>query len=353
MAVNVLPLDRYLRGVVPWEAPKGWHVATYEAQAVAARSYTLATLHPGEDFDLFPDQRSQMYGGVRAERPETNLAIGATAGRVLTYRGRIITAYYFSSSGGRTSAIQDAWPGCARSRISSPSPIPYDYISPHHVWPTAVLTAASRVGRSDVSGVRDARSCSTRRGRAQSVRVLGASGWRPFPARLVIDRFKLGSNDFDAERADARRAGRAPRVRLAPAGDRVGPRPRQGAPAGAHGRRVANGRARARRARRPLRAGLRAARSVELRLAYNGVAGDRSRSTVEPRCRCGPTAPACTSGSRRGCRSAGRAAHATPVAARRAGERCLRPHARPAAIASRSAAAPAHRDRLGAGRPAR
>ena len=59
MVVNVLPLDRYLRGVVPWEVPKGWHEATYEAQAVAARSYTLATLHPGKNFDLFPDQRSQ------------------------------------------------------------------------------------------------------------------------------------------------------------------------------------------------------------------------------------------------------------------------------------------------------
>src|SRR5919201_117019 len=72
MVVNELALDRYLRGVVPWEVPKGWHAAAYRAQAVAARSYTLATLHPNADFDLYPDQRSQMYGGVRAERPETN-----------------------------------------------------------------------------------------------------------------------------------------------------------------------------------------------------------------------------------------------------------------------------------------
>ena len=117
MAVNVLPLDRYLRGVVPWEAPTGWHVAAYEAQAVAARSYTLATLHPGRGLRSLPRSRSQMYGGVRAERPETNLAIGATAGKVLTFGGHIITAYYFSSSGGRTSAIQDAWPGMAAGAL--------------------------------------------------------------------------------------------------------------------------------------------------------------------------------------------------------------------------------------------
>ena len=86
MAVNDLPLDRYLRGVVPWEAPLGWHTQTYEAQAVAARSYTLAELKAGEDFDLYPDDRSQMYGGIRAERTETNLAVGATAGQVLVWR---------------------------------------------------------------------------------------------------------------------------------------------------------------------------------------------------------------------------------------------------------------------------
>ena len=142
MAVNVLPLDRYLRGVVPWEAPKGWHEQTYEAQAVAARSYTLATLQPGEDFDLYPDARSQMYGGVAAERTETNLAIGATAGQVLVWRDRIVPGYYFSSSGGRTSSVHDAWPRAHQVPYLVSVGDPYDYISPHHVWPTQVLSEA-------------------------------------------------------------------------------------------------------------------------------------------------------------------------------------------------------------------
>src|SRR6478752_9681389 len=156
MAVNVLPLDRYLRGVVPWEAPKGWHEQTYEAQAVAARSYTLATLKPGEDFDLYPDARSQMYGGVAAERTETNLAIGATAGQVLVWRDRIVPGYYFSSSGGRTSSVHDAWPKAHQVPYLVSVSDPYDYISPHHVWPTTVLSA-SRIGVSlKIRGVRDA-----------------------------------------------------------------------------------------------------------------------------------------------------------------------------------------------------
>jgi stage II sporulation protein D len=283
MAVNIVALDRYLRGVVPREAPTGWHVATYEAQAVAARSYTLATLHPEEDFDQFADTRSQVYGGIRAERPETNLAIGATAGQVLTYAGRIITAYYFSSSGGRTSAVQDAWPGMSPEPYLVSVSDPYDYISPHHVWPTRVLTAEQVGAALDVRGARDARVVVNSSERAASVRVLGANGWRTIPALVAIKRFKLGSNDFDlsaltldAPTAPAlfgsqihvsgwvRGLGKARLQELTPIGWETV----------AHVRSAPNGR---------FALSLRASRSVELRLAYNGVAGDTVSFGVVPK----------------------------------------------------------------------
>ena len=171
IAVNVLPLDRYLRGVVPWEVPKGWHQATYEAQAVAARSYTIATLHPGKDFDLYPDQRSQMYGGIAAERDETNLAVGATAGQVLVWHDTIIPAYYFSTSGGKTSSIHDAWPRAKQVPYLVSVSDPYDYISPHHVWPTTSLTAARIAHVLRLHGVRDAIVVRNSSGRASAVRV--------------------------------------------------------------------------------------------------------------------------------------------------------------------------------------
>ncbi|HEY0415718.1 MAG TPA: SpoIID/LytB domain-containing protein [Gaiellaceae bacterium] len=197
MAVNVLPLDRYLRGVVPWEAPTGWHQQTYEAQAVAARSYTLATLHPTRDFDLFPDQRSQMYGGVQAERPETNLAIGATAGQVLVWRDRIVPAYYFSSSGGRTSSVHDAWPRMRQVPYLVSVRDPYDYISPRHRWPTQVLSAARVAAVLRVRSVRDVEVVANSSGRARAVRVLTARGWVVFGGAVVREKFHLGSTDFD------------------------------------------------------------------------------------------------------------------------------------------------------------
>ncbi|HEY6962094.1 MAG TPA: SpoIID/LytB domain-containing protein [Gaiellaceae bacterium] len=282
MAVNVLPLDRYLRGVVPLEAPSGWHPQTYEAQAVAARSYTLATLHPGADFDLYADTRSQMYGGVRAERTETNLAVGATAGQVLVWRDRIIPAYYFSTSGGRTSSIHDAWPKARQVPYLVSVSDPYDSLSPHHLWPTQVLTAARVASVLHVTGVRDMRVVRNSSGRAQAVRVLTSHGWKTFPGQVIRERFGLGSTDFDlhAMSIDAptrvdyglhfavtgfvRGLGRARLQELTPVGWKTV----------RHLRVAADGR---------FTVTMPAASSTELRLAYNGVAGDAIGVQVLPR----------------------------------------------------------------------
>jgi stage II sporulation protein D len=196
MAVNVLPLDRYLRGVVPWEVPKGWETATYEAQVVAARSYTLATLHPGADFDLYPDERSQMYGGVAAERPTTNLAVGATAGQVLLWHDTIVQAFYFSTSGGRTSSVHDAWPNAQQVPYLVSVADPYDGISPRHTWPATALTPATLGGKLHVGGVRDVRVTYNGSRRAKTVRVLTTRGWKSFAGSAFQAAFDLGSTGF-------------------------------------------------------------------------------------------------------------------------------------------------------------
>jgi stage II sporulation protein D len=132
--VNVLPLERYLRGVVPWEMPRRWAREALKAQAVAARSYALATLERGRAFDLYADTRDQVYGGIRAESDATNRAIGATAGQVLTWDGQPALTYYFSTSGGRTAAAGDSLPWAPRVPYLVSVPDPYDALSPHHSW---------------------------------------------------------------------------------------------------------------------------------------------------------------------------------------------------------------------------
>jgi stage II sporulation protein D len=162
--VNELPLERYVRGVVPWEMPHDWAKAALRAQAVAARSYALATLDPGGRYDLTDDARDQMYGGIEAETPATNLAVGATAGQVLDYDGKVALTYYSSTSGGRTEAVSDAFGVKPVPYLRAVSD-PYDSLSPHHRWgpyrfaPTAL---AKRLGVPAVKTLRVQRNASGR-----------------------------------------------------------------------------------------------------------------------------------------------------------------------------------------------
>jgi stage II sporulation protein D len=155
--VNSLSLDTYLRGVVPSESPSHWPLAALEAQAVAARSYAVSELRPDAFYDLLPSTSDQVYGGASAERPSTDEAVYATLGEVLTYDGQVARTYYSSSSGGRTEAVEDAWPGAAPIPYLRSVPDPYDVYSPHHDWgpfQSSATRLASRLGLgSDVESV--------------------------------------------------------------------------------------------------------------------------------------------------------------------------------------------------------
>jgi stage II sporulation protein D len=196
MVVNLVPLELYLRGVVPSEEPGGWHAAAYEAQAVAARSYALASLRPGADFDLYADQRSQVYGGIRAEHPWTNAAVADTAGRVLTYGGRTIVAYYFSTSGGRTSAVQDAFPGLAPEPYLVSVRDPYDGISPKHAWRGRALSPARLGRRLGIGTVREVTERLDRSLHAARVSFRTRSGWSTFTGTDLRRKLRLDSTNF-------------------------------------------------------------------------------------------------------------------------------------------------------------
>jgi stage II sporulation protein D len=135
--VNHIDLEQYLPGVVPREMPAKWGddaPAALEAQAIAARSYAMATRRAGVSFDMFADERSQVYGGASAEDPRTSRAVQATAGKVATYRGSIVTTYFFSTSGGRTENVENVFRESAQPYLVSVNDKAYDARSPHHRW---------------------------------------------------------------------------------------------------------------------------------------------------------------------------------------------------------------------------
>ena len=118
VVVNVLPVEWYLRGVVPLEigTRTANEEAAVEAQAIAARSYTVVRLAASNgsaarnsNYDLLSSVADQVYGGVDAERPFSNDAVARTVGLVIKYKGRVVNAPYHSTCGGQTAEPDEVW----------------------------------------------------------------------------------------------------------------------------------------------------------------------------------------------------------------------------------------------------
>jgi stage II sporulation protein D len=109
--VNRLPLDSYLKGVVPRETFPSWHPAALEAQAIAARTYAAYEMTDHSSgplssiYQICDTSACQVYGGFSAEYASTNDAVSATAGQVrLDTAGKPAFTQFSSSNGGWTQA---------------------------------------------------------------------------------------------------------------------------------------------------------------------------------------------------------------------------------------------------------
>lgn len=200
--VNTVSVEMYLRGVVPSEMPKGWRPQAYETQAVAARSFALASLRPQAQFDLYADGRSQVYKGIAAETPVTNTSVADTSGQVLSYAGHVITAYYDSTSGGHTAAVQDVFTNLAPEPYLVSVTDRYDALSPYHRW--HVVVSEQSLAQQFHLPVDDVRVEFAGSGVARQVELLGNGSERTVPARTFEQALGLRSLEFDVCVADLR-----------------------------------------------------------------------------------------------------------------------------------------------------
>lgn len=140
-----VPLERYVRGVVAAEMPASWPLPALEAQAIASRTYALTAHAGGSRFDVYADTRSQVYKGAAAETSQTNAAIAATAGQIVTYAGNPAITYFFASSGGHTEDVQYAFEGSEPEPWLQGVSDPYETTTSHWKYTLSSATAAARL----------------------------------------------------------------------------------------------------------------------------------------------------------------------------------------------------------------
>lgn len=103
---NVLKLDDYVEGILPFEMNPTWEIEALKAQAVASRSYALYRLrHPRDDvYDVEATVNDQVYGGAVDDHARILEALEATRGEYLPFR-----VYFHSRCGGRTDGADSIW----------------------------------------------------------------------------------------------------------------------------------------------------------------------------------------------------------------------------------------------------
>jgi stage II sporulation protein D len=196
--VDTVPLEEYVADVVSSECPGYWPAAALEAQAIASRSYALASLRPSKPFDVYADDRSQNFHGLLKHLPRAVAAARATRGLVLTYRGAVVSALFSASNGGVTSVPDGVWgsPATPWFRVARD---PYDRAGPDARWgPVHLSLDAIRRAfpdvPADVTAVKATRNAGER---VVELRFTGADGTEAAVSGYAFQqRFGLRSTFF-------------------------------------------------------------------------------------------------------------------------------------------------------------
>lgn len=108
--VNMVDIDDYAKGVLPYEMSNSWPIEALKAQAVAAKSYALSeTRHGAYHFDVCTGTDCQVYQGLNGAGSNTDAAVEAVSGIFALYDGKIANTFFYASNGGASIDISAAW----------------------------------------------------------------------------------------------------------------------------------------------------------------------------------------------------------------------------------------------------
>ena len=139
--IITLPLEDYLKGVVPYEMSDSFPLEALKVQAICARTYALSkmTQNVNAEWDLVDNTNDQVFRGTPAQHENSSRAVEETAGLVLTYQDKLITAWYSASNGGQTELPGNVWGGNNIPGCFAMTDDPWDTQNPESTVRTAVL----------------------------------------------------------------------------------------------------------------------------------------------------------------------------------------------------------------------
>lgn len=224
-AINVLPLEAYLLGVVGAEMHSYWESQALQCQSITARTYAWYAKNrfgKDRDWDVTCTQANQVYRGLAAETVTVRAAVEQTRGKILVCRssgGRweIFPTYYSSTCGGHTEDSMavfgesfSAMPGVecpwcekiAKTQFRNWGPLEYSIEEIHRKLTARYPSLTEKLGK--ITAVEIVRTGSI--GRVTGVSLIGSNGKKDFVRgedfRLALDSsgMKLKSAVFSMKR---------------------------------------------------------------------------------------------------------------------------------------------------------
>lgn len=113
--VNMVELEDYVKGVIPYEMSPSWPLEALKAQAVCARTYGLGKVVSSDHsrsyhFDICTSDHCQVYYGTSRAGETSDRAVDETAGQLIYYNGQpAYQALYSSSHGGASEDAKNVW----------------------------------------------------------------------------------------------------------------------------------------------------------------------------------------------------------------------------------------------------
>jgi|GEM_PF-1767840 len=138
LVINHVPLDDYISSLLHGEMPHYFESEALKAQAIAARSYAVATAldrrRAGTPFDLLDNPKDQVYPGAHRESSKGNLANEETKGQFLLFDGKVLKSFYHAASGGFSELPAAVWQDRIEKSYSAYQARPNIYDKGKYEW---------------------------------------------------------------------------------------------------------------------------------------------------------------------------------------------------------------------------
>jgi stage II sporulation protein D len=202
--INVLPIEYYLRGVLPKEVSASWKKEALKAQAVISRTYTIKNIskHSAQGFDLCSTVHCQVYDGANSEKSSCSEAVDETSGEILTFEGELAQTVFHANCGGHTDDPSYIWNMKETPVYLKGVKCKYHSNSPHTYWEVSVPEnfIVNKLSSHKIGKIRSIKvKGTTATGAAKKIEINHSKGillLNAYAFRLAIDPSKIKSHMF-------------------------------------------------------------------------------------------------------------------------------------------------------------